>query len=92
MKRPKAQALHLTKIAQSARWPCRGYVFTIGHDTEQTGFTVDFPDIPEIITSHDTLAGAFANACEALDLYLETLENLGRPFPKSHHRLVVQTT
>jgi predicted RNase H-like HicB family nuclease len=69
----------------------RGYVFTISHDPEDPGFAVDFPDIPEIITSHDTLAGAFANACEALDLYLETLENLGRPFPKSHHRLVVQT-
>jgi predicted RNase H-like HicB family nuclease len=70
----------------------RGYVFSISHVPEEPGFTVDFPDIPEIITSHDTLAGAFANACEALDLYLETLENLGRPLPKSHHRLEVQTT
>ncbi|HKI17271.1 MAG: type II toxin-antitoxin system HicB family antitoxin [Isosphaeraceae bacterium] len=70
----------------------RGYVFTISHDPEEPGFTVDFPDIPEIITSHDTLVGAFGNACEALDLYLETLEKLGQPFPKSHHRLVVQTS
>ena len=29
---------------------------------------------------------------KALDLYLETLEKLGQPFPKSHHRLVVQTS
>ena len=43
----------------------RGYVFTISHDSDEPGFTVDFPDVPEIITSHDTLAGAFANACEA---------------------------
>ena len=70
----------------------RGYVFTISHDSNEPGFTVDFPDVPEIITSHDTLAGAFANACEALDLYLETLEKLGRPFPEAHHRLVVQTS
>jgi len=70
----------------------RDYVFTISYDPQEPGYTVDFPDIPEIITSHDTLPGAFANACEALDLYLETLEKLGRPFPKSQHRIVVQTT
>jgi predicted RNase H-like HicB family nuclease len=70
----------------------RGYVFTISHDSREPGYTVDFPDIPETITSQDTLAGAFANACEVLDLYLETLEKLGRPFPKSHHRLVVQAS
>ena len=70
----------------------RDYVFTISHDPKEPGYTVDFPDIPEIITSHDTLPGAFANACEALDLYLETLETLGRPFPKMRYRLVVQTT
>ena len=70
----------------------RSYVFTISHDSTEPGYTVDFPDIPEIITSHDTLPGAFANACEALDLYLETLEKLGQPFPATHHRLVVQTS
>jgi predicted RNase H-like HicB family nuclease len=70
----------------------RGYVFIIAQDPQEPGYTVDFPDIPEIITSHDTLPGAFANACEALDLYLESLEKLGRPFPNPRHRLVVQTT
>lgn len=70
----------------------RDYVFTIRNEPDEPGYTVDFPDIPEIITSNDTLAGAFANACEALDLYLETLEKLGQPFPMSHHRLVVQTS
>jgi predicted RNase H-like HicB family nuclease len=69
----------------------RDYVFTICHDPREPGFTVDFPDIPEIITSHETLPGAFAHACEALDLYLETLEKLGQPLPKSRHRLVLQT-
>jgi predicted RNase H-like HicB family nuclease len=52
----------------------RGYVFTLRQDPEDPGFAVDFPDIPKIITSHDKLAGAFANACEALDLCLETLK------------------
>jgi predicted RNase H-like HicB family nuclease len=69
----------------------RDYVFTVSHDPGEPGFTVDFPDIPEIITSHGTLPGAFAHACEALDLYLETLEKLGRPLPISRHRLVLQT-
>jgi predicted RNase H-like HicB family nuclease len=70
----------------------KGSVFTISETPEQPGFTVDFPDIPQIITSHETLAGAFANACEAIDLYLETLQKMGQPLPKSQHRLVVQTT
>jgi predicted RNase H-like HicB family nuclease len=69
----------------------RDYVFTISHESSEPGFTVDFPDIPEIITSHETLPGAFAHACEALDLYLETLAKLGQPLPKSRHRLVLQT-
>jgi len=50
---------------------------------------VDFPDIPEIITSGDTLPEAFANACEALDLHLESLQKLGQPLPLAKHRLVV---
>lgn len=69
----------------------RDYVFTISSEPGEPGFTVDFPDIPEIITSHPTMAGAFAHGCEALDLYLETLEKLGRPRPPSRHRLVMQT-
>ena len=36
----------------------RGYVFTISHDPDEQGFAVDFPDIPEIITSHDTMPPA----------------------------------
>ena len=70
----------------------RNYVFTISYDSMEPGYTVEFLDIPEMITSHDTLALAFANACEVLDLYLETLEKLGTPFPRSHHRLVVQNS
>ena len=68
----------------------RGFVFTIDHDPSEPGYTVDFPDLPEIITGHDTLTGAFAHACEALDLYLDSLELLGRPTPGPRHRLVVE--
>lgn len=70
----------------------KSYVFTISHDPEVPGYTVDFPDIPEIITGGETLNQAFAHACEALDLHLETLRKLGRPLPQPRHRLVVETT
>ena len=69
----------------------RGYVFAIRYEAKEPAYTVDFPDIREIVTSGDTLAEAFANACEALDLHLESLEKLGRPAPLAAHRLVVRT-
>ncbi|MBU4273086.1 MAG: type II toxin-antitoxin system HicB family antitoxin [Planctomycetes bacterium] len=68
----------------------RGYVFTIAYQAQEPAYVVDFPDIPDIITSGDTLAVAFANACEALDLHLESLQKLGLPWPEQTHRLVMQ--
>jgi predicted RNase H-like HicB family nuclease len=68
----------------------RGYVFTIGYQAKEPAYVVDFPDIPDIITSGDTLAEAFANACEALDLHLESLQKLNLPWPEPTHRLVMQ--
>jgi predicted RNase H-like HicB family nuclease len=69
----------------------RGYVFTIRYQPREPTYTVDFPDIPDIITSGDALAEAFAHACEALDLHLESLQKLGMPQPEPRHRLVVET-
>lgn len=68
----------------------RGYVFTISYEAKEPAYTVDFPDLPEIITSGDTLAGAFANACEALDLHLESLQKLNIPWPEPKRQLVVR--
>ena len=68
----------------------RGYVFTIAYEPKDPAYAVEFPDLPDIITSGDTLAGAFANACEALDLHLESLQKLDLPWPEAKHRLVVQ--
>ena len=68
----------------------REYVLTIRYHPAAPAYTVDFPDFPEIITSGDTLAEAFANACEALDLHLESLQKLARRLPKPKHRLLVQ--
>ena len=68
----------------------RGYVFAITYEPKEPAYSVDYPDVPEIITSGDSLAQAFANACEALDLHLESLQKLNLPLPEAKHRLVVQ--
>jgi predicted RNase H-like HicB family nuclease len=68
----------------------RSFVFTITYRLEEPGYIVRFPDIPEIITSGATLTEAFANACEALDLHLESLQKLELPLPKPRHRLVME--
>ncbi len=68
----------------------RGFVFTISYVAKEPAFVVDFPDIPAIITSGGTLSDAFDNACEALDLHLESLQKLGKRMPKLNHRLVVE--
>ena len=68
----------------------RDYVFTIAYQAKEPAYVVDFPDIPDIITSGGTLAEAFAHACEALDLHLESLQKLNLPWPEPTHRLVMQ--
>jgi antitoxin HicB len=70
----------------------REYVFTIEYQPHEPAYSVDFPDLPEIITSGDTLAEAFAHACEALDLHLESLQKLGLPIPAPKHRVVVESS
>jgi predicted RNase H-like HicB family nuclease len=68
----------------------RGYVFTIKYQAQEPVYTVAFSDLPNIITSGPTVAEAFTNACEALDLHLESMQKLGNRLPKPRHRLVVQ--
>ena len=69
----------------------RGYVFTLVYQAGQPAYTVEFPDFPQIITSGATLTEAFANACEALDLHLESMQKLGKRLPRPKHALVVQS-
>ena len=69
----------------------RGYVFTVTYEAKDPAYVVDFSDIPDIITSGQTLGEAFTNACEALDLHLESLQKLGTRLPKPKHRLVVES-
>ena len=68
----------------------RGFVFTIAYRAEEPAYIVRFADVPEIITSGAALTEAFAHACEALDLHLESLQKLELPLPIPRHRLVVE--
>ena len=81
--RPSGSVIETTNVY-------RGYVFTIHYAPKEPAYTVDFPDIREIITSGDTLPEAFENACEALDLHLESLQKLGRKQPRVRYRMVMQ--
>lgn len=67
----------------------RGYVFTFTYQPKEPVYSVDFVDFPQIITSGETLESAFGNACEGLDLHLESLQKLGKRVPKSKHTLVI---
>ncbi len=67
----------------------QGYVFSIEYMSDNKSYVVDFPDIPEIITRGRTLDEAFHNACEALDLHLESLKELGLPLPRKTRKLAV---
>ena len=68
----------------------RGFVFTITYRAEEPAYIVRFPDLPEVITSGADLTEAFAHACEALDLHLESLQKLGLPVPEPRYRLVME--
>ena len=69
----------------------RGYVFSIEYEAQDPAYVVEFSDFPNILTSGATLAEAFGNACEALDLHLESLQKLGKRLPKPKHSLVIQS-
>ena len=69
----------------------RGFVFSIDYHAAEPAYIVAFPDFPEIITSGDSLPNAFANACEALDLHLESLHKVGKRVPRPKHSLMVES-
>jgi predicted RNase H-like HicB family nuclease len=69
----------------------RDYVFTIEYQAQDPVYTVEFPDLPDIITNGSTLSEAFASACEALDLHVKSLQKLGLAIPQPRHRLVLET-
>lgn len=70
----------------------RDYVLTIEPvPDDEAYYGVEIPDLPDVVTSGSTLPEAFTHACEAIDLYLEALDRLGRPHPEPRHRLVMES-
>ncbi len=60
----------------------RRYTVILTPDLEEGGFTVRVPALPGCNTQGDTREEALANAREAIEGYLETLKELGRPIPE----------
>jgi len=49
---------------------------------KDTGYGISFPEVGGCTAVCDTLDGVLAEAEEALALYMETLSDLGKPFPE----------
>ncbi|EQD59602.1 Uncharacterized protein family UPF0150 domain protein, partial [mine drainage metagenome] len=58
------------------------YTVILEPDEEGRGFTVEVPALPGCITEGDTVEDAMSNAKEAIELFIETLKDLGKPIPK----------
>ena len=65
------------------------YRVTIEQD-EDGVFVAEVPALPGCITQGNTRQEAIANAKEAIELYLESLEAHGEPIPPSIHEEIVE--
>ncbi len=55
------------------------------------GYTVLVPELPSVATQGETIEEARANAQEAIEGYLEVMQEDGLPIPTVHHdRVAVQ--
>lgn len=64
----------------------RRYSVLVTPDSEDGGYTVRVPALPGCNTQGDTVEEALANAKEAIEGYLETLKQLGRPIPEEREQ------
>jgi predicted RNase H-like HicB family nuclease len=53
-------------------------------DLEDGGYTVEVPSLPGCISQGDTLEEALDNIKEAIELYIEVLEEDGKPIPEDY--------
>lgn len=58
------------------------YTVLFSPDEESGGFTVEVPALPGCITEGNSFAEAKKHAREAIELYLETLEERGLSIPE----------
>lgn len=66
----------------SAKAKILEYTVLFTPDEESGGFVVEVPALPGCHTQGDSLEEAERNAHEAIELYLETLQERGLPFPE----------
>lgn len=57
---------------------------------KEGGFTAEVPDLPGCISEGDTLEKAKKNIKEAIELYLETLEERGLPLPQRNPEEIIK--
>ncbi len=60
----------------------RRYTAVVNPDPEEGGYTVRVPALPGCNTQGYTCEDAIGNATKAIEGYLETLKELGRPIPE----------
>jgi predicted RNase H-like HicB family nuclease len=58
------------------------YTVILEPDDEGKGYTVEVPALPGCITEGDNIEDALSNAKEAIELFIETLKELGKPIPE----------
>lgn len=58
---------------------------------EEGGYSVYCPALPGCYSQGDTVEEALANIQEAIQLYIETLKDLGKPIPASDPEILVET-
>lgn len=58
---------------------------------DEGGFVVSVPDLPGCWTQGETRDEALANAREAINGYVETLEELGKPLPQPKREHIIIT-
>jgi len=62
------------------------YTVVLTPDLEDGGYTVRVPALPGCNTQGDTAEEAITNAKEAIEGYIETLKELGRPIPEEQEQ------
>lgn len=57
---------------------------------EEGGFTAEVPDLPGCISEGETFEETEQNISEAIELYLETLQDRGLPLPEREPTKIVK--
>ena len=64
------------------------YEMIVWWSREDVAFVVDVPELPGCMAHGKTRATAIKSAEQAIDLWIETARDLGRPIPEPKGRLM----